>query len=353
MPPKLSSKTILKKTANSRHKKQRSSLAYVVIGAVFVLITILLIVFMALLYLPYNASSSQKQRIQIPAQSSAEQVGSLLEQNRLVRSGWLFATFVTISGQRNKLQPGVYLLSADQNIPNIADQIASGDFARVQLVVPEGFTVRDIAVRYAKLGLGSADSFLQAARAQLGSPFVVSTGATSTVEGLLQPATYKVGIDDSADQVVYTMLNSFQKQNWPLLQSGVIPQGLSPYQALTLASIVEREANTTADRKLVAGVLYNRLARGMKLESDVTVNYATGRNNTTPQDVLINSPYNTYKIAGLPPSPINNPSSDAIEAVLRPTNSDYIFFIADKQGNLHFAKNLSEHQQNIKKYLEN
>lgn len=356
MPQKSFSKTTFKNAPNklqAKFKTKQSSRIYLIIGGTFVVLTIVLVTIMALLYLPLSPADTQKQHVQITKNSTAEDIGTLLEQKKLVRSGWLFTSYVTITGQRNKLQSGTYLMSADQNIPNLADQLALGQFAQVQLVVPEGYTVRDIAARYAKLGLGSAEDFVRVAQAQLGTPFVQSTGATATVEGLLQPATYKVGVDDTTEKVVNTMLSSFQKQNWSLLVGTPAPGGLTPYQVLTLASIVEREGTTEADRKMVAGVFLNRLSRGMKLESDVTVNYATGRTNTTPQDVLINSPYNTYKIVGLPPSPINNPGAESIEAVLHPTTNDYIFFLADKQGNLHFAKTLSEHQQNIRKYLEN
>jgi UPF0755 protein len=147
------------------------------------------------------------------------------------------------------------------------------------------------------------------------------------------------------------MLNAFSSQVLPKL-SPDIANTPKLNEVVTLASIVEKEANTTEDRKLVAGVFYNRLRAGMKLESDVTVNYATGKTNTTPEDLSVNSPYNTYKVPGLPVGPICNPGLDAILATANPTQSDYLFFIADKSGHVHFAKTLSEHNENIKKYLQ-
>jgi UPF0755 protein len=146
------------------------------------------------------------------------------------------------------------------------------------------------------------------------------------------------------------MLDNFERQ--------VLPKLPAEYQnstklndLITLASIVEREANTTEDRRGVAAVFYNRLKLGMKLESDVTVNYATGKTQTLPSDLSIESPYNTYKVAGLPIGPICNPGLDSILATLNPDQNDYLFFLADKNGVVRYAKNLDEHNQNIEKYL--
>ncbi len=143
---------------------------------------------------------------------------------------------------------------------------------------------------------------------------------------------------------------AFRSKALPIL-AGQRPAGLSQHEVLTLASIVEREALTDKDRKLTAGVFLNRLALGMRLESDVTVNYATGKTQTTPADIAIPSLYNTYRIRGLPPTPINNPSTDSIEAVMSPTKSDYIFFLAGKDGVVYYATNLEKHNENIKNHL--
>lgn len=341
------------KLPHKRSRRQPATIAVVIAMAAFGLLLIGGGIVAFLLYVPAQLGDSQTVRLTIAPNSSVEKIAQQLESQRLIRSSLAFRLYVGLSGQQGKLQPGTYLVNPNQSAAVIAGDMASGRFAKVNFTVPEGYTLRDTAARYAKLGLGSSEEFMAAAQAAVSDPFVKSTGATTSIEGLLQPATYQFGINDTAADVVATMLGAFQKQNWQLLATSTPPAGLSRYQALTMASVIEKEAQTAADRKLAAGVFYNRLSRGMKLESDVTINYVTGKTATEAADLKLNSSYNSYLNPGLPPTPVCNPDASAIAAVLQPSGSDFLFFIADSQNRLHFAKNLTEHNENIRKYLNN
>jgi UPF0755 protein len=238
------------------------------------------------------------------------------------------------------------------SLSRIADSIGSGDIASEKVTFLEGTTISQMAKRWEQAKQGSAQSFIDASKLQnsYNQSFLQSRANKTSLEGYLFPATYDVIYGTSAESQINTMLNTFEKQ--------VIPKLPQTYQNSTklndliiLASIVEKEARTTSDRRLVAGVFYNRLAKGMKLESDVTINYVTGRTATLASDLKIDSVYNSYLYKGLPPTPICNPSLDAILATANPEQSDYFFFIADKNGVVRYAKNFEEHNQNIQKYL--
>jgi len=250
------------------------------------------------------------------------------------------------------LKPGIYLFSPSMSLSRIADSIGSGNIASEKITFLEGTTIAQMSRKWAQQDLGTPQSFVDASNLQntYSQGFLQYRLNKQSLEGYLFPATYDVIYGTTAQSQINTMLNSFEKQ--------VIPKLPEQYQnstklgeLITLASIVEKEARTTEDRKLVAGVFYNRLNKGMKLESDVTINYITGKTATQAADLKIDSLYNSYLYRGLPPTPICNPSLDAILATANPTNNDYIFFIADKNGIVRYAKTYEEHQKNIDKYL--
>ena len=177
-------------------------------------------------------------------------------------------------------------------------------------------------------------------------------GSPTSLEGLLPADSYQLIINDPASVLIAQMLKNLDEKVIPAFQAfSSYPGKLTAYQVLILASIVEKEASTPADRSGVAGVFYNRLAKGIKLESDVTVIYITGRTEPTATDLNSNSPYNTRKFAGLPPTPISVPSLAAIESTLKPTASSYIFFIGGKDGKTYYANTYAEHLINIDKYM--
>ena len=340
----------VKPTKKPKHHPALFVLA--VLGGLFGLFLIFVVLLLGWqLAQPYGVDRAGKQLITVQEGESTSQISRDLADQKLISNPWLMQIILDLGPAHGHIKAGPYLITHGTSLYQISTILNRGEIAVVKLTFPEGLTTNQLAARWAAADLGSADDFVQATKQSYDFDFLSGTVPQGNLEGYLFPATYVVRRDSSAQSLVQQMLEAFQEQAWPILNAGPRPMNLSPNQTLTLASIVEIEANTTEDRKLVAGVFYNRLKVGMKLESDVTVNYATGKTTTSAADTRVDSPYNTYVAKGLPPSPIDNPSLDAIDAALHPTDSDYLFFIADQKGTVHFAKTIEEHNDNIKKYL--
>jgi UPF0755 protein len=322
------------------------------LGFLVVAFVVLLVWFFALIGLPKNSSNTSKVVFTVAPNTGIEKIGSDLISKGLIKDKNAFILYAKLGPSKGNLKPGTYMFTQAMSIAKIADTMGQGKFATEKVTFPEGLTINQMSKKWASADLGDAQGFVDASKLQgvYQQPFLAFRSNKSSLEGYLFPDTYDILVNTTPQQQINTMLNAFQAQ--------VIPKLPAEYQnssklndLITLASIVEKEANTTEDRRNVASVFYNRLKAGIKLESDVTVNYATGKTETLPSDLIINSPYNTYKVSGLPYGPICNPSLDAILATANPTNTDYIFFIADKNGTVHFAKTLAEHNKNIDLYL--
>jgi len=282
--------------------------------------------------------------------SSLETIASQLSEKDLIRDKRVFVLYAKFGPARGKLQPGPYLIKPTNSIQQIISDMSSGKIAISKITFPEGITLADMAKRWSSAGYGSKQDYIAAASKVAPEFDFIDKASIENPEGYLFPATYKFTVNSSAEVLVRQQYQAFARNALPILQ-GQRPAGLSENEVLVLASIIEKEALTNEDRKLTAGVFLNRLALGMRLESDVTVNYTTGNTQTTPADIAIPSLYNTYRIKALPPTPINNPSTESIEAVMNSTKSDYLFFLAGKDGVVYYATNLEKHNENIENYL--
>lgn len=282
--------------------------------------------------------------------SSLETIASQLSDKDLIKDKNAFVLYAKFGPARGKLQPGPYLIKPTNSIKQIVSDMSSGKIAISKITFPEGITLNEMAKRWSSAGYGSKDEYIAATKKLAPEFGFIPVSSRENPEGYLFPATYKFTVNSSAEVLVRQQYQAFASNALPILK-GKRPAGLSENEVLVLASIVEKEALTTEDRKLTAGVFLNRLALGMKLESDVTVNYTTGNTQTTPGDIAIPSAYNTYRIKALPPTPINNPSTESIEAVMSSTKSDYLFFLAGTDGVVYYATNLEKHNENIKNHL--
>lgn len=342
-------------SSNPTSKKNKSKAKWIVAAVLAIILVIIVSLFfwaIVAVNSPKDSKNTTKVPFEVKSGSGVDEIAEDLFKKGLIADKNIFILYSRLGPSRGSLKPGIYLFSPSMSLSRIADSIGSGNIASEKITFPEGTTISQMSKKWGQSELGSAQSFIDASRLQntYTQGFLQYRSNKQSLEGYLFPATYSVLYGTTAQSQINTMLDNFEKQ--------VIPKIPVEYQnssklndLITLASIVEREANSTEDRKGVAGVFYNRLRLGMKLESDVTVNYATGKTQTLPSDLSVNSPYNTYKVSGLPYGPICNPSLDAILATANPTQSDYIFFIADKNGVVRYAKNLQEHNQNIDKYL--
>lgn len=311
-----------------------------------------LITIVILVNSPKDAGNTTKTVFKVEQNSSLDVIATNLKDRGLINDTNLFVFYAKFGPSKGSLKPGVYLISPSMSLASIADTFGSGRIATKKVTFQEGLTIDGMARKWAREGLGAAQDFVDASKQQnqYNQAFLQYRSNKASLEGYLFPDTYNVVISTSSSDQINTMLNSFEDQVLPRLDSSY-KNSTKLNDLIILASIVEKEANTTTDRKLVAGVFYNRLAKGMKLESDVTVNYATGKSETSAQDTTIASPYNTYKVIGLPIGPICNPGLDAILATANPTATNYYYFIADRSGIVHFAETYQQHLQNIEKYL--
>jgi len=286
---------------------------------------------------------------------TASSVASHLEQAGLIRSARAFRSYLIWTGFDTALPTGSFQFSPAMTYLEIARQLqaAAGE---VKFEILAGWRLEEIAAALPTSGLAaSPDDFLAASARPADPPDFFGPGLTS--EGFLMPGEYVLPRSTNSSQLVAVMLRHFGEALTPDLRRGLTSRGLTVYQAVTLASIVQREAVVKSEMPLIASVFYNRLAAGMKLESDPTVQYALGFNAvqatwwTNPlslDDLQVNSAYNTYLNAGLPPGPISNPGVDALQAVADPAASDYLYFRARCDGSgLHsFARTFAQHLQN-------
>jgi UPF0755 protein len=287
---------------------------------------------------------------------SVRSISEGLEQTGLIRNAQTFRTYLLWTGLDTIIQTGTYRLSPAQTGRDIAQMLKSTTLTEVTFSVLPGWRLEEIAASLPTSGLDiKPAAFLAAASAPANAPDFLPAGASA--EGFLAPGKYTLPRTTSAEQLVFLLLQGFSARLTPELHSGFTSHGLTVFQAVTLASIIQREAVQTDEMPMIASVFYNRLEIKMRLQTDPTIQYALGYDAarstwwTTPlslDDLKVDSPYNTYLHAGLPPGPICNPGVAALQAVADPAHSNYLYFQArcDKSGLHNFAETLAQHQQN-------
>lgn len=320
-----------------------------------------------------HASSGIEREFNIPAGWTTKQVAESLEKENLISQALFFQLYVSWKGQGGKIQAGKYALSPSMSISEIAKILTSGQVIEntVKVTIVEGLSEKEIAKILAEnLVVGSSDFFEEAKKDWSAEfEFLKDKPREARLEGFLFPDTYLLEKNSQAEVVIRKMLANFDRK-FTSLRSQIKDKDQTVYEIVTLASIIEREVGRNVkrgekltpqeleklkeERRLVASVFYNRLKIGKALESDATVTYLTGRRGAraTLEETKIDSPYNTYRYAGLPPGPIANPSLDAILAAIEHVATDYLFFVTAPDGTAYFAKTLDEHIANREKYLE-
>lgn len=321
----------------------------------FLFLLILLILAVGYLYLalyqPYQGFASDGVYVDVPHGASQRTIARLLAENGVVRSRIAFELLCRLQ-ERRTLQAGEYFFDRPVTAFAVYDAIANGRVFVKEFVIPEGFTMFDIADLAAKEGFLSRDEFLAAARDP--SPIRDIAPDAPSLEGFLFPATYEFPRHMAGKDMTAAMLKKF-RQEWLTLPA----EGATPRQSIqdvvTLASLVERETPRPEERPHVAGVFENRLRIGQPLQCDPTVAYAltlagayTGK--LDGGDLRFSSPYNTYQNRGLPPGPIANPGEAALRAALDPPPTDDLYFVANTEGGHFFSKTLQEHNRNVARY---
>jgi UPF0755 protein len=310
-----------------------------------------------------DPTDSTRVTVSIPPGSTATDIGAELQQQGLIRSSLFFRVAADQAGVGSSLAAGDYELSKSMTTPEIIQVLAKGEVKRgLVATIPEGWRSEQIADRLQATGFASRDDFLNAVRTPQAVPGfdVVPQPSPPRLEGYLFPETYEVAQQVSGSRAAELMLRMFSRRMGDALRAPTDSK-LSPAQVITLASIVEREAKVPSERATIASVYLNRLAKDMPLQADPTVQYAVATRdgaaaakydywrNLSPDDLSIDSPYNTYAHTGLPPGPICNPGEASIRAVLQPAQTDFLYFVAktDGSGTHLFAKTLDEHNANV------
>jgi UPF0755 protein len=303
------------------------------------------------LYQPYQGFASDGVYVDIPHGASQRTISRLLAENGVVRSRIAFELLCRERG-RSTLEAGEYFFDHPMTALAVYDAIANGRVFVKEFVIPEGFTMFDIADLAAQEGFLSREEFLAAARDP--SPILDIAPKAPSLEGFLFPATYEFPRHMTGKDMTAAMVRKF-RQEWLTLPITGAPPNQSLLNTVTLASLVERETPRPEERPHVAGVFENRLRIRQPLQCDPTVAYAlalagTYNGKLDSKDLHFSSPYNTYRNRGLPPGPIANPGEAALRAALDPPPTGDLYFVANTEGGHFFSKTLKEHNHNVARY---
>jgi UPF0755 protein len=300
---------------------------------------------------PHRGYADAEVFVDIPAGSGPATIADRLVAAGVVRDAWTFRAALVVSGRARQLRAGEYRFDAPMHALDVIDKLARGDVYRRLLTFREGLTIPDMAQVFEARGFGSAEAFRQAAA---NAALIADLDpAAADLEGYLFPETYALARGTTAAALVGQMVEHFKTALTPELRTAAGAAGLSVRQLVTLASLVEKETAVAEERPIVAAVYANRLRIGMGMQADPTVIYAlqqAGRydGNLTRENLKFDSPYNTYRYAGLPPGPIAAPGRASLEAAARPAEVDYLYFVSRNDGSHVFAATLAEHNRNVR-----
>lgn len=306
-------------------------------------LALIFVVFITCYWLIASAPSNfpRNKIISIPAGTSLLKASFILEQSSIIKSPILFRLAVRFFAGQGGVKAGDYLFENPQNVMTVARRLtdANRGFAPASVVIPEGTSVKEIAeILVRKIPNFNKDEFLKIAKNH---------------EGYLFPDTYNFSFDSTPEDVLNAMLANFDKKI-KTVEKEITDFGKPLSDVINMASIVEKEARTTETRQKIAGILWKRLDIGMALQVDVAFVYILGKNSfqLATSDLETDSPYNTYTRPGLPPTPITNPGLDAILATITPIKTPYLYYLSDKNGEMHYAVTHEEHLANKAKYLK-
>lgn len=298
---------------------------------------------------PLSASTEVK-KITIDSGSSLREIATQLEATGLIRSAKAFETYVRRENIADQLKAGVFELSPSWSVGEIVNVLVSGKEASELLTIGPGIRLDQIRERFVKFGFKASEVDLALSATQYAThPALAGKPATASLEGYLYPESFRVSASTTPGQIISQSLDQLAYVITPDLATAIASQGLTTHEAITLASIVEKEVSSIEDRKIVAQIFLKRLKEGIALGSDATYFYASAVYGGEPFPSL-DSPYNTRMYAGLPPGPINNVSQTSLEAIAYPASTNYLFFVTGDDGINHFTNTEAEHNEAIAKY---
>jgi UPF0755 protein len=286
----------------------------------------------------------------IPDRSTFHQVAALLEREELIKSRLAFVWLGRFQAADRKIQAGEYELNASMAPAEILARLMMGQVVLHPILIPEGLTMVQIADIFGQQGLMDRQ---EALRLMTDPGFIASLGIKAqTLEGYLYPDTYKFPKGIRPKEVITTMVEHLRQVYGPDLEARAQELKMTQHQVLTLASVIEKESGSNGEREEISAVFHNRLKKRIPLQSDPTVIYGLPNydGNIHKKDLSSPSPYNTYRIAGLPPGPIANPGIHSIRATLYPSSSRALYFVSKNDGTHQFSATLAEHNEAVEKY---
>jgi UPF0755 protein len=300
---------------------------------------------------PVDSKNTQRSRIQIAEGMSPSEIGNLLEKDKLIRSKFAFDIYTRLSGTRSKLQAGSYTLSPSQTTQAIVSDIVSGKIDQFSLTFLPGATVKEDKAALVKSGYSETEVDAAFDKAY-DHPLFATKPASADLEGYIYGETYQFNGDATVEQILTRAFDEYYKvvkdNN---LVAAFKKQGLSLYQGITLASVIQREVPDAADQKQVAQIFLKRYRSGMTLGSDITAYYGADKEGLE-HSVATDTPYNTRIHKGLPPGPIATPGLTALQAVAHPASGDYLYFLSGDDDKTYYAKTEEEHQANITNHCQ-
>ncbi len=305
------------------------------------------------------ATAGEPIAIEIAEGDGPSEIASQLEQRGVIDSDKRFRVLISLMGYDRLLQSGEYEFQPGTPALEVIYRLRSGLVSTKTVTVIEGWRLEEIADAVAAQGVAREEFVAAASRIDYPYPFLAGIPAGGDLEGYLYPATYTIRSSDTGESVVLKMLDAFQ-QNVPAgIGEQAAARELTAHDVVTLASIIQREAQLAEDKPLMAQVFESRLLLGMTLDADPTVQYAVSEDpasvaefgywkaGLTLDDLAYDSPYNTYQYFGLPPGPISNPAVDTMLAVVQPADTNYLYFVARPDGSHVFAETYEEHLANV------
>ncbi len=288
--------------------------------------------------------------IEIPRGTGFSRITVILEEAGLIRHKRLFYLLAKLKDAPTNIRAGEYEMNSSMSPTDIINKLLKGSIKGYRVPIPEGFNIRQIAARLASSDLVNEEKFIKAAS---DPQFVTSLGIQgNSVEGFLFPDTYI--FDRSMDEkgLIKVMVNRFRHVVTPDMSKRAAELGLTTEEFVTLASMTEKEGGPKEEKALISAVFYNRLKEGMRLQSDPTAIYGIKDfdGNITKKHLRSKTPYNTYRIWGLPPGPITNPGQDSLLAALYPADVPYLYFVSKNNGSHHFSTNLVSHNKAVLRY---
>lgn len=330
-----------------------------VIGLTAVILVVLVGIFVAIQIGPYDKKNKEDIIIDIPSGSTSTTISNILYKNELIKNKTLFKLVLRVSNKAPSIKAGKYILNKSYSNMDIVNLLASGKIYHtgIKITIPEGSTSKEIIDILEKNKLGTKENYEELINnpSQFYDKFeFLKADDINSLEGFLYPDTYYIDDKSSEKEILSTMLARFNSLYSEELKKKQKELNMTLQEVVNLASIVEKEAVLDEDRPIIASVFYNRLNIGMALQSDATIQYIFKERKkiVTYADLEIDSPYNSYKNKGLPPTPIANPGIKSIEATLNPATTDYLYFVAKMDGGNNYSKTYEEHLKFVQEYRE-